>query len=85
MSTKHNDELKRTCWHLHTFFLHTGGPGGGGTPSQYLYGYVPPNGSGDFGTPDLKRGIHICRFYRKACNIANARKLQDISSVLNYL
>ena len=32
--------------------------GGGGTPTHYLYGYVPPNG-GDFEAPDLERGIYF--------------------------
>ena len=33
--------------------------GGGGTPINYLYGYVPPNAVLDFEAPDLERGIHF--------------------------
>ena len=34
-------------------------PRGGGTPIQYLYGYVPPERGRDFEAPDLERGIQF--------------------------
>ena len=33
-----------------------------GTPSQDVYGYVPPKGGRDFETPYVERGIHIRAF-----------------------